>query len=110
MARYRSLDDPQTLRKFVRNLREGIYITSPGGALLDANPAMLEIFGVDTVEELRGYSAPELFVDPGQREEEMRLLLRNGAVREFEFQVKRPDGGVRTVLDTCHVVEDEGDR
>ena len=107
MTLYRSLEAPETLRKFVRNLREGIYITNPDGALLDANPAMLEIFAVDSIEELRGYSAPELFVDPSQREEEMALLARKGAVREFEFQVKRPNGDIRTVLDTCYLVEDE---
>ncbi len=107
MPRYRSLEDPETLQKFVQNLREGIYITNPGGELLDANPAMLEIFGVDSLEELRGYSATELFADPSQREQEMALLHREGAVREFEFQVKRPDGEVRTLLDTCYLVEDE---
>ena len=107
MARYRSLEDPDTSKLFVRNLQEGIYITSPGGDLLDANPAMLEIFGVESVEELRGYSAPELFADPRQRRQELDILAREGSVREFEFQVKRPDGGVRTVLDTCYLVEDE---
>lgn len=106
MTRYRSLDDPDTLREFVRNLREGIYITNPDGELLDANPAMLEIFGVGSLEELRSYSAPALFVDPKQREEEMALLFRDGAVREFEFEVRRPDGGIRTLLDTCYLVED----
>ncbi|MEM7581976.1 MAG: sensor domain-containing diguanylate cyclase [Acidobacteriota bacterium] len=107
MTRYRSLESPETLRKFVHNLREGIYITKRGGELLDANPAMLEIFGVDSVEELRSYSAIELFVDPSLRKKEMALLDRKGAVREYEFQVKRPDGGIRTVLDTCYLVEDE---
>ena len=107
MTRYRSLDDPETLRKFVHNLREGMYITNPDGDLLDANPAMLEIFGVESLDELRSYSAPELFVDPRQRKIEMEILAREGTVREFEFQVKRPDGGIRTLLDTCYLVEDE---
>ncbi len=107
MSRYRTLDDPATSRKFVRNLREGIYITNPAGELLDANPAMLEIFGVSSVEELRNYSAQDLLVDPGQRQQEKEVLTTEGAVREFELQIKRPDGGIRTVLDTCYVVEDE---
>lgn len=107
MTPYRSLDAPETLRKLVRNLREGIYITSPGGELIDANPAMLEIFAVDSVEELRGFSAQQLFADPKQREDEMALLAREGAVREYELQLKRPDGEVRTVLDTCYLVKDE---
>ena len=41
MSRYRSLEDPDTLRKFVHNLRKGMYITNPEGDLLDANPAVL---------------------------------------------------------------------
>lgn len=107
MTRYRSLDDPGTFRLFVRNLEEGIYITSPDGELLDANPAMLEIFGVASLEELRSYSAPELYVDPRQRQQEMEVLAREGTVRDFEIEVKRPDGGIRTLLDTSYVVEDE---
>lgn len=107
MTRYRSLDDPRTLRKFVHNLQEGIYITNPDGEMLDANPAMLEIFGVADLDELRGYSAPELYVDPRQRQQQMAVLAREGTVREFEIEVKRPDGGTRTLLDTCYVIEDE---
>ncbi len=107
MTRYRNLDDPSTFRLFVRNLQEGIYITSPEGELLDANPAMLEIFGVTSLEELCSYSAPELYVDPGQRQRQREILAEEGTVREFEIQVKRPNGGVRTLLDTCYAVEDE---
>jgi len=106
MTRYRSLDDPETSRQLVRNLREGIYITNPDGELLDANPALLEIFGVATLEQLRSYSASQLYVDPVERQREMEVLARDGAVREFEFQVRRPDGAVRTVLDTCYLVKD----
>ncbi len=32
-GRYRSLDDPETLRQFIANLREGIYITSQEGEI-----------------------------------------------------------------------------
>ncbi len=107
MTRYRSLDDPSTFRQFVRNLQEGIYITNPDGELLDANPAMLEIFGVADLAELRDYSAPELYVDPRQRQHLMAVLAEEGTVREFEIEVKRPDGGTRTLLDTCYVIKDE---
>jgi len=107
-GRYRSLEDPETLRLFIQNLREGVYITNDAGEILDANPACLEIFGVPSVEELRNYQAQDLFVDPEQRAQETELLARDGVVREFEFVVRRPDGEQRTVLDTCHAVRDEG--
>jgi len=106
-SRYRSLTDPDSLREFARNLGEGIYITAPDGRILDANPAFLEMFGVATLADFSGMSAFDLFFDPAQRELEMKLLERDGRVREFEFQIRRPDGEARWVLDTSYVVQDQ---
>src|SRR4029077_20403796 len=105
-GRYRSLDDPETLRLFIKNLREGIYITNDAGEILDANPACLEIFGVSTVDDLRTLRAQYLLSDPAQRAQEAELLAREGEVREYELVIRRPDGEERTVLDSCHAVED----
>ena len=106
-SRYRSLSDPESLREFARNLGEGIYITTPEGRILDANPAFLELFGVSALHDFAGMSAHDLFVDPTQRELELMLLERDGRVREFEFQIRRLDGEIRWVLDTSYVVTDE---
>jgi diguanylate cyclase (GGDEF)-like protein/PAS domain S-box-containing protein len=105
-ARFRSLSDPESLRAFARNLREGIYITTREGAILDANPAFLEMFGVASLSELSAYTAASLLVDPSRRDEQMRLVDRDGSVREFEIAIRRPDGETRTVLDACHLVRD----
>ena len=105
-TRYRSLADPDSLREFAKNLGEGIYITTPEGRILDANPAFLEMFGVASLAEFAGLSAFDLFVNPKLRELEMRMLERDGKVKEFEFQIRRPDGEERWVLDTSYVVAD----
>src|SRR3954471_2569655 len=84
-SRYRSLTDPASLREFAKNLGEGIYITTPGGDILDANPAFLETFGVESLDDFAHLTAFDLFVDPKQRELELRLLERDGRVKEFEF-------------------------
>jgi diguanylate cyclase (GGDEF)-like protein/PAS domain S-box-containing protein len=106
--RLQSLRDPDTLRELVGNLREGVYISTLDGKILDANPAFLGIVGVPSVEELSRYTVYDLLVDPAQRASELELLSRDGAVREFEFLIRRPDGQVRTVLDACHAVPDPG--
>jgi diguanylate cyclase (GGDEF)-like protein/PAS domain S-box-containing protein len=103
-TRFRSLSDPDSLREFARQLREGIYIITRDGRILDANPAFLEMFGVGSLREFG--AASDLFVDPSRRIEELRLLDRDGSVREFEIVVKRPDGAQRTVLDTCYLIRD----
>jgi diguanylate cyclase (GGDEF)-like protein/PAS domain S-box-containing protein len=105
-GRFQSLQDPETLRLFIENLREGVYITNEAGEILDANPACLEILGVSSVEELRHHRAQDLFADPAQRDREMELLADAGEVRELELTLRRPDGEERTVLDSCHVMRD----
>lgn len=105
-TRFRSLSDPESLREFAKNLREGIYITTRNGRILDANTAFLEMLGVESLGALDDYGATNLFVDPARRAEEMTYLERDGSVREFEFALRRPDGETRTVLDTCYIIRD----
>jgi diguanylate cyclase (GGDEF)-like protein/PAS domain S-box-containing protein len=102
----RTLNDPDIVREFVRNLREGIYISSTDGRILDANPAFLEMVGVGSLDELANVRAQALVVDPEQRRRELELLERDGTVREFELLIRRTDGELRTVLDTTYVFSD----
>ena len=104
--RYRSLSDPEALLQFARNLGEGLYITSMDGQILDANPAFLSMLGVQSLDELAPYRAADLLVDPRRREMQREMLARDGMVRNFEFDLRRPDGQVRTVLDTSYEVRD----
>jgi diguanylate cyclase (GGDEF)-like protein/PAS domain S-box-containing protein len=106
VPRFRSLDDIETLRLLVRNLGEGIYISEPDGRILDANPAFLAIFGVASTESLGFLHAEALYADPARRTEWLQLLERDGAVRDFEWELVRPDGERRTVLDTSYMVTD----
>jgi diguanylate cyclase (GGDEF)-like protein/PAS domain S-box-containing protein len=105
-TRFRSLSDPESLREFARNLREGIYISSLDGRLLDANPAFLEMCGVASISELGEFGASSLFADPSRRTEQLALLEAHGSVREFEITIVRPDAALRTALDTCYLIRD----
>jgi len=104
--RYRSLQDTDSLRSFVANLREAIYITDGRGNVLDANPAFFQLMGVRSLEDLRSFGANEMVVDPSRRLAELELLERDGFVRDFELQLLRPDGALLTVLDTMYAVHD----
>ncbi len=99
------LDDAETLRQLVRSLQEGIYITGEDGTILDANPAFLEIFGLSSLAEARRTRVQDK-VDPVQYRLEREVIALEGRVRSYELSVRRPDGEVRTVLDTCYSVLD----
>ncbi|MFN8570576.1 MAG: sensor domain-containing diguanylate cyclase [Gemmatimonadaceae bacterium] len=105
-ARHRSLDDPTTARDFLRDVQEGVYISDLKGHVLDANPAFLEIFGVASLDELSEKSVVDFLVDPERRLLELSLLERDGAVKDFELEIRRPDGQRRMVRDTMHRVRD----
>ena len=96
------LDDPHSLCELVQRLKEGIYVTSKNGKILDANPAFLDMLGVSSLAELQSLSAMDVMVDPAQRAREVELLDRNGSVRDYELQIRRPDGQLRTVIDTAY--------
>ena len=104
-SRFRSLSDPETLARFAQNLGEGIYITNANGEILDANPAFLKILGVSSVQQLKNYKVSD-FVDADVRKKEVALVEREGSIRDRELQITRPDGGVRTVLDTWYLNTD----
>lgn len=103
--RFRSLSDPHTLSELAQRLKEGIYITTLDGEIIDANPAFLEMFGVDSLEDLKGQRASD-FVKPEVRAREMALLEREGSVRDIEFQLTRRDGEIRTVVDSAFLSVD----
>lgn len=83
-------------------LQEGMYIATLDGTIIDANPAFLEMFGATSLKELKGFHASD-FLKPEVRAREMALLERRGSIRDVELQLTRPDGEVRTVVDSAYL-------
>jgi diguanylate cyclase (GGDEF)-like protein/PAS domain S-box-containing protein len=102
----RPLDDSTTLRELVRNLRDGVYVADAEGRILDANPAFLSIVGIGTLDELRGRTIHDLTPDPARYRAKLQALEPGSVVSELRHELRRPDGEVRTVLDTISVVQD----
>ena len=105
-SRLSRLDDAETLRGLVRDLREGIYVTDREGHVLDANPAFLAMFGVSSLEELSARTVADLIVDVARRDAELEILHRDGAIRDFELDIRRAGGEIRTVIDSATCATD----
>ena len=61
---------------------------------------------MESLEELRGVNTTDVVVHPSRMKEEHELLEQNGSVRDYELEIRRKDGSIRTVLDTCYMVRD----
>ncbi len=100
-ARYRALFD---------NIPIGLYRTAPDGRILDANPALLEMLGYASLEELQRVSAGDVYLNPADRARQQEILERDGVARAFEQQMRRKDGSVIWVLDNVRAIRDADGR
>jgi PAS domain S-box-containing protein len=100
----------ESYRKLFEGSVDGIYVTTPAGSLLNANPALARMMGYDTPEELSnsiGDITRTIYVDPEARAQYQALMQRDGMVREFEYQVRRSNDAILWLSDSATVVRDE---
>ncbi|MBV9530257.1 MAG: PAS domain S-box protein, partial [Bradyrhizobium sp.] len=100
----------ESYRKLFEGSVEGIYISTPAGQLVNANPALARMMGYETPEQLIngvGDISRNVYVHPEARAEYQRLMHRDGVVRDFEYQVRRRDGGILWLSDSATVVRDQ---
>jgi len=73
----------------------GIFQSTPGGRVLSVNPAVANIYGYDSPQEMMA-SVPDIarqaYVDPERREEFKLLMEKIGEVQNFEYEALRKDG------------------
>ncbi len=86
----------------------GIYHTSKTGKILEANPALLEMLGYSTLDELNQSSVYDFFVHPQDREKELRLLEQQGVLYNYELQLLRSDRQPIWVSDNIRAIEKHG--
>lgn len=89
------------------NAIEGIFRTTADGRYLDANPALANLYGFDSPQELIGSLhdiGRQLYVDPQRRDEFMRIIKGRGSVTGFESQVYRKNGDVIWISENARAV------
>ena len=79
-------------RDIFETANEGIYLSSPDGQQLRANPALVKLNGYENEDELLkevNDIGKEWYVDPNRREEFMRLMEMQGYVENFVSEIYR---------------------
>ena len=101
-ARYRGLFE---------NVVDGVYIASREGEIITANPALVEMLGYDSVEDLKSAGKTIiLYVNPVDRERVFARLEAEGVVKNFEYRLRRKDGSQIVVLENSRAITDDDDR
>lgn len=78
----------------------GVITTTPAGAIVNANPALAQMFGFETVDGLLE-GVPDIgavYTNPEDRVRFLDAVSRSGAVTDFEVRLRRRDGSLIDVL------------
>src|SRR6201996_7921156 len=100
----------ESYRKLFEGSVDGIYVTTPAGALLNANPALARMMRYGSPEELISSVsdiARTVYVEPAVRAVYQSMMERDGIVRDFEYQVRRRDGKILWLSDSATAVRDD---
>ena len=93
-------------RTLVSSVQEGVFISTPQGHFLDFNDAFMRMAGYATRDELMKIDTAILYADPADRERIKKLLYDHGSVTDFEFDIRRKDGEIRSVTESSNAVRD----
>ena len=93
------------------NLNVGIYrnIIGPNGKFIEANPAIVEMFGFNSREEFLKLKVSDLYKNPADRKEYNTKILKEGSVRNQELQLRKKNGTVFIGSVSAVMVKDEKD-
>ncbi|HXZ18934.1 MAG TPA: PAS domain S-box protein, partial [Candidatus Acidoferrales bacterium] len=100
-------DAEEQYRTMVEQAIPAIFRTTAEGAYLSVNPACARLCGYESPEALLATVrdiGKQLYVDPTKREEFKRLIEEQGEVRNFEYEIRRKDGGRIWVSETARAV------
>jgi Amt family ammonium transporter len=97
------------LNAFFRRMPVAFYRTSTKGKLIAANPALANILGFDSVEDLmeRLATVETVYMQPEERALWLERIAREGVVLDFDLQLLRPDGKKIWVRDSARAIRDE---
>jgi len=84
----------QRYRGLFENAVEGIFVTGPGGILLNANPALAGLLGYGSPAEIVGGNVAGHY-DPEGRKALLAELDARETVKDFDIHFRRRDGTLR---------------
>lgn len=109
LARAQLLESENQYHSLVDNLNVGIYRCTfgSGGRFLQANPAMVKLFGFNALDDLLSTPIATLYQDRAARAVVAKELEQQGSIKDKELLLKKGDGTPIRVSCSAKVYYDE---
>jgi phosphoserine phosphatase RsbU/P len=92
-------------RTLFEDSKDAIFITTPAGKLMDANPTLLSLFGYSRDEAMQ-MNVTELYMNPADRLKFRQAIEQAGEVRDFDLKFYKKNGTEMDCLLTAMVRRD----
>jgi PAS domain S-box-containing protein/putative nucleotidyltransferase with HDIG domain len=96
-------------RNIFEHSQDGIFQSTPAGRFITVNPALARIWGYESPEEMIENItniAFQIYVNPEERQEFLRLMDEHREVEDFEYRTYRKDGSIIWVQENVRTVRD----
>lgn len=87
------------------NSRDGIFISTREGKIVDVNPMLLDLFGM-TRADLANLNARDFYFEPADRAVLVQAIDARGFVQDLYVRLRRRDGSAMDALISATVWED----
>ncbi len=107
MAEKALRESEERYRRLFEESKDGIYISTADGTIIDANTAMMELLGFQNKEELLRCRTSEFYFYETERQKFLKEFETKDFVKDFEITLRVRNGSKAHVLITSVVVRDD---
>jgi PAS domain S-box-containing protein len=94
-------------RKLFENNLAAVYRSEADGGLSDINQAFAEVFGYNSIEELKNTDVLELYCSKQERDQYIINLRAKGHLKNCQMRMRKKDGSEIWVLENAMLVKEE---
>lgn len=100
-------ESEERYRNLFENNLAAVFRSEVGGGLVEVNQALADIFGFNSIDELRKSNARDLYHSEEERNAYLKDLRRNGFVKNYQMRMRRKDGSEIWILENVMLVKDK---
>ncbi|HAN17336.1 MAG: hypothetical protein A2X13_00635 [Bacteroidetes bacterium GWC2_33_15] len=94
-------------KNIFENAQVGVYQTTPDGHILQANPAFINMFGFESIEDISKHNLKnnDAYID-SSRDRFVELIEKQGFVKDFESEWRKKNGEVLIIRENSRAIRD----
>lgn len=105
-AEVKLAESEKRFRNLFQGMPIGLFRTDVSGHILDINPALMKMLGLNTREDVTRWNAADSYTREGERDEWIQRLKRDGIIQNYETLWNCADGRQIWIRQNVRLIQD----